>query len=99
MINYFANIPFIVKYFYICKQSNNKSFAEAEKQNRVGSTLNQIITMKNLRKISKKQLKSIEGGAAACPPPATTCGEWCSWTAQQRLRCPNMVMDPDPCGC
>jgi len=39
MINYFANILFIVKYFYICKQSNNKSFAEAEKQNRVGSTL------------------------------------------------------------
>ncbi|MBL1221450.1 hypothetical protein JET18_11405 [Chryseobacterium sp. L7] len=55
--------------------------------------------MKNLRKLSKKQLRTIEGGGPSCPPPATTCGEWCSWTAQQRLRCPNMVMDPDPCGC
>jgi hypothetical protein len=28
----FVNNPFIVKYFYICKQSNNKSIADAEKQ-------------------------------------------------------------------
>jgi hypothetical protein len=49
--------------------------------------------MKNLKKLTKRELKKIDGGAAACPPPATTCSEWCSWTPQQRLRCPNMVID------
>ncbi|SHE47028.1 bacteriocin-like protein [Chryseobacterium vrystaatense] len=55
--------------------------------------------MKNLRKLTKKDLRTIEGGAMLCPTPATTCGEWCSWTAQQRLRCLNMIMDAEPCGC
>lgn len=72
-------------------------FAEAEKH-KSRQKLKQN-TMKNLKKLSKKELKTIDGGALACPPPATTCGEWCSWTAQQRLRCPNMIIDPDPCGC
>ncbi|WP_165571954.1 bacteriocin-like protein [Chryseobacterium vrystaatense] len=55
--------------------------------------------MKNLRKLTKKDLRTIEGGAMLCSTPATTCGEWCSWTAQQRLRCLNMIMDAEPCGC
>ncbi|WP_449384779.1 bacteriocin-like protein [Chryseobacterium oleae] len=57
--------------------------------------------MKNLRKLTKKQLKTIEGAALAlaCPPPATTCVQWCSWTAQQRRICKNMIMDADPCPC
>ncbi|EJL73712.1 hypothetical protein [Chryseobacterium populi] len=55
--------------------------------------------MKNLRKLTKRQLRVIEGGASACPPPATTCAEWCTWSAWDRLRCRNMIIDPDPCPC
>ncbi|MDQ8143000.1 bacteriocin [Chryseobacterium sp. CFS15] len=53
--------------------------------------------MKNLKKLSKKQLKSIEGGAAFCPPPATTCAEWATWTPRQQQICQNWILDPDPC--
>ncbi|MFN1218463.1 bacteriocin-like protein [Chryseobacterium kwangjuense] len=55
--------------------------------------------MKNLRKLSKRELRTIEGGALGCPAPATTCVQWCTWTPQQRLMCRNMIMDPDPCDC
>ncbi|MDR2237479.1 MAG: hypothetical protein LBE92_15260 [Chryseobacterium sp.] len=55
--------------------------------------------MKNLKKLTKRELRMIGGGALLCPAPATTCAEWCTWTADQRRRCRNMVMDPEPCGC
>lgn len=53
--------------------------------------------MKNLKRLTKAKLRSIEGGAAFCPPPAKTCEEWRTWTPQQQLRCQNWILDPDPC--
>lgn len=53
--------------------------------------------MKNLKKLAKKELKTISGGVVFCPPPATTCAEWATWTPQQQLRCQNWILDPDPC--
>lgn len=59
------------------------------------------IHMKNLKKITKKQLKSIKAGNDyRCPDfLATTCVEWCGLTAWQQQHCLNAVIDPMPCNC
>ncbi|AZA78461.1 bacteriocin [Chryseobacterium sp. G0186] len=33
--------------------------------------------MKNLKKLTKKNLKAINGGAGTCPPVANSCSAWC----------------------
>jgi hypothetical protein len=53
--------------------------------------------MKNLKKLTKKQLRTIAGGER-CPALANWCSEWCSWTAWQKLHCLNAVIDA-PCDC
>lgn len=55
--------------------------------------------MKNLKKLTKKELKSISGSKGDCPTPAQWCSEWCSWTPWQRQTCINWLIDPDPCPC
>ncbi|MGG5209493.1 bacteriocin-like protein [Chryseobacterium sp. MIQD13] len=55
--------------------------------------------MKNLKKLTKKNLKNINGGALGCPPLANWCSEWCAWTAWQQTHCLNAVLDPMPCDC
>ncbi|WP_157676823.1 bacteriocin-like protein [Chryseobacterium sp. T16E-39] len=55
--------------------------------------------MKNLKRLTKRELKSIDGGLMICPSPGTTCIAWCAWTPQQQLRCVNMILDIDPCSC
>ncbi|MGO4709593.1 hypothetical protein AB4Y90_10845 [Chryseobacterium sp. 2TAF14] len=54
--------------------------------------------MKNLKKLTKKQLKTIDGGVGVlCPPPATTCAEWATWTPRQQQICQNWILDENPC--
>ncbi|WP_166668354.1 MULTISPECIES: bacteriocin-like protein [Chryseobacterium] len=53
--------------------------------------------MKNLKKLNKKELKSI-GGAGSCPPLASWCADWCTWTEWQKQHCLNAVIDT-PCNC
>lgn len=53
--------------------------------------------MKNLKKLSKRQLKTIAGGER-CPIPASWCSEWCGWSAWQKAHCANAVIDM-PCDC
>ncbi|WP_165828341.1 bacteriocin-like protein [Chryseobacterium phosphatilyticum] len=43
--------------------------------------------MRNLRKLSKKSLKTIKGGAGICPSPTDTCEDWCGWTPWQKSHC------------
>lgn len=54
--------------------------------------------MKNLKKLKKKNLKEINGGAQNCPPIASTCNAWCKWTPWQKLHCPNNIFE-EPCEC
>ncbi len=54
--------------------------------------------MKNLKKLTKKELKTIAGGAGNCPPLANWCAEWCTWTPWQKAHCLNAVIDT-PCDC
>ncbi len=54
--------------------------------------------MKNLRKLTKKELKTIAGGAEKCPRPANWCVQWCTWTTWQKEHCLNAVLDT-PCDC
>ncbi|MEC3876999.1 bacteriocin-like protein [Chryseobacterium salviniae] len=53
--------------------------------------------MKNLKKLTKKQLRTIAGGEV-CPGIATWCFEWCTWTPWQKANCRNAVIDT-PCSC
>lgn len=53
--------------------------------------------MKNSKKLTKKQLKTIVGGEM-CRTPASSCGEWCGWSAWQKAHCANAVIDM-PCDC
>ncbi|MEY8758089.1 bacteriocin-like protein [Chryseobacterium tongliaoense] len=55
--------------------------------------------MKNLKKLTKKELKTIAGGSERCPIPATWCSEWCTWSAWQKDHCINAVIDVMPCDC
>lgn len=67
--------------------------------------------MKDLKKITREDLKSIVGGAqnlgdpkipyGSCPSPssATTCAQWCKWDDLQKANCANMVIDQLPCSC
>lgn len=43
--------------------------------------------MKNLKRLTKKSLKKINGGAQECPPITDSCEAWCRWTPRQRQRC------------
>ncbi|WP_410493649.1 bacteriocin-like protein [Chryseobacterium sp. PMSZPI] len=55
--------------------------------------------MKNLRKLTKKNLKTINGGAAEqCPPkPTTSCTTWCGLTPWQKIHC--LLDVEEPCEC
>ncbi|WP_160140228.1 bacteriocin-like protein [Chryseobacterium sp. c4a] len=58
--------------------------------------------MKNVKKITKKQLKSIKGGFMIdlCPDFwVTTCAQWCGLTSWQQQYCPNAVEEMMPCQC
>ncbi|CAA7196426.1 MULTISPECIES: bacteriocin [Chryseobacterium] len=55
--------------------------------------------MKKLKKLSKKDLKLIEGGAIGCPLPAYSCADWCMWTDSQKARCPNFLLEISACVC
>lgn len=56
--------------------------------------------MKNLKKLTKNNLKQINGGAGRCPPtPTKSCSTWCRLTPWQKVHC---LMDFDievPCEC
>ncbi|WP_410494481.1 bacteriocin-like protein [Chryseobacterium sp. CH1] len=43
--------------------------------------------MKNFKRLTKRSLKSINGGAIYCPPITDTCVEWCGWTPWQKSHC------------
>ncbi|WP_407919938.1 bacteriocin-like protein [Chryseobacterium lactis] len=43
--------------------------------------------MKNLKRLTKKSLKSINGGAGICPSMSDTCDQWCGWTPWQKSHC------------
>lgn len=43
--------------------------------------------MKNLRKLTKRSLKSICGGAGICPSMTDTCEQWCNWSPWQKSHC------------
>lgn len=70
---------------------------DSRKAYRVGNKLKQN-SMKNLKKLTKKELKHISGGQIKCPIPADWCSEWCTWTAWQKQHCINSVLDT-PCNC
>lgn len=55
--------------------------------------------MKNLKKLTKKNLKEINGGSdVRCPPkPITSCDIWCGLTPQQKMRC--LLVVDDACTC
>ncbi|AZA91530.1 hypothetical protein EG343_13295 [Chryseobacterium nakagawai] len=57
--------------------------------------------MRNYKKITKKQLKSIiAGNDYMCPDfLATTCAQWCGLTPWQQQYCPNAVEEIMPCQC
>ncbi|PRB00193.1 hypothetical protein CQ046_19645 [Chryseobacterium sp. MYb7] len=58
------------------------------------------IIMKNLKKLTKKNLKEINGGAALglCPPkPIRSCDIWCGMTPEQKMRC--LLDVEEPCEC
>lgn len=51
-------------------------------------TIKNKISMKNVRKLTKKKLKGITGGVAAyCPSMFQSCEEWCSWSPWQKSHC------------
>ncbi|WP_407498882.1 bacteriocin-like protein, partial [Elizabethkingia anophelis] len=50
-----------------------------------------------MKKLSKKELKTVQGAAGLCPAPATTCDEWCNWTPTQKARCLSMVAEICEC--
>lgn len=54
--------------------------------------------MKNLRKLTKNNLKHINGGAGQCPPaPIKSCDTWCGLTPWQKIHCLLDVQDPCEC--
>ncbi|WP_410680551.1 bacteriocin-like protein [Chryseobacterium sp. MEBOG06] len=54
--------------------------------------------MKNLKKLTKKNLKSINGGGEQCPPaPTKTCDKWCRLTPWQKIHC--LLDVEEPCTC
>nr|WP_315027458.1 hypothetical protein [uncultured Chryseobacterium sp.] len=54
--------------------------------------------MKNLKKLTKKNLKMINGGAETCPPITSSCTVWCKWSAWQKIHCLTGTYE-DPCAC
>ncbi|HFK5596682.1 bacteriocin-like protein [Elizabethkingia anophelis] len=50
-----------------------------------------------MKKLSKKELKTVQGAAGLCPAPVTTCDEWCNWTPTQKARCLSMVAEICEC--
>lgn len=57
--------------------------------------------MKNLRKVTKKQLKTIGGGNDYICPDfiITSCAQWCKLSAWQQQYCLNVIDEPLPCNC
>ncbi|WP_160140227.1 bacteriocin-like protein [Chryseobacterium sp. c4a] len=55
--------------------------------------------MENLKKLTKKNLKTISGGGAVwCPEkPITSCDIWCGLTPQQKMRC--LLVVDEVCTC
>ncbi|WP_442867487.1 bacteriocin-like protein [Chryseobacterium herbae] len=43
--------------------------------------------MKNLKKLTKNNLKQINGGGLCPPNPITSCDIWCGMTPLQKMRC------------
>lgn len=44
--------------------------------------------MKNLKKLTKKNLKQINGGTVLCPArPIRSCDLWCGLSPEQKMRC------------
>ncbi|MCQ9634515.1 hypothetical protein MP478_17590 [Chryseobacterium sp. WG14] len=54
--------------------------------------------MKNLRKLTKKNLKVIQGGTEKCPPITSSCSVWCGWSAWQKIHCLTNTYE-EPCVC
>ncbi|MFY7815469.1 MAG: bacteriocin-like protein [Chryseobacterium taeanense] len=54
--------------------------------------------MKNLRKLTKKQLKTIAGGEVCPPVVLMRCSQWCLWTVWQRANCNNGLVQAN-CTC
>jgi len=53
--------------------------------------------MKNLKKLTKKNLKQISGGAEQCPSkPTTSCSTWCILSPWQKIHC--LLDVEEPCG-
>ncbi|WP_449506075.1 bacteriocin-like protein [Chryseobacterium nakagawai] len=46
-----------------------------------------IESMKNLKRLTKKSLKNINGGSEYCPPVTDDCFNCCRWAPRQRQRC------------
>lgn len=43
--------------------------------------------MKNLKKLTNKNLKMINGGEERCPAIAYDCSAWCGWSLWQKMYC------------
>ncbi|MGL6128093.1 bacteriocin-like protein [Chryseobacterium artocarpi] len=57
--------------------------------------------MRKLKKITKNELKSINGGSDYMCPDflASTCVQWCGLTRWQQEYCPNAMEEIVPCAC
>ncbi|SHM60067.1 bacteriocin-like protein [Chryseobacterium polytrichastri] len=54
--------------------------------------------MKKLKKLTKTNLKQINGGAGQCPSkPTTSFDTWCGLTPWQKIHC--LLDVDDPCEC
>ncbi|WP_416207895.1 bacteriocin-like protein [Chryseobacterium sp. YIM B08800] len=55
--------------------------------------------MKNLKKLTREQLRSVSGSGMSCPAePAAYCGQWCTMNSWQQRNCP-IEFDPSSCDC
>ncbi|MDX8570933.1 hypothetical protein OZ666_04530 [Elizabethkingia sp. HX QKY] len=50
-----------------------------------------------MKKLSKRELKTVQGAIGRCPKPATTCGQWCGWTEDQKASCMSLVIEICDC--
>lgn len=57
--------------------------------------------MRKLKKITKRQLRSVNGGNDYMCPDflASACVQWCGLTLWQREYCPNAMEEVVPCVC
>ncbi|WP_414646687.1 bacteriocin-like protein [Chryseobacterium sp. CFBP8996] len=55
--------------------------------------------MKNLKKLTREQLRSVSGKGVSCPTePILYCGQWCNMKGSQQINCP-VELDPSTCDC